>query len=113
MNKVLREAYFHICNGGATIRVEEEEIVDSRGDIDKRPVFVIDWETFGNLNTTFKMNTRKEYIHALGEMLIEAANMLEDNNTTFYGTPAKMYWVKDENDKTIKEPMKDYGFLKD
>ena len=113
MNKVIRDAYFHICNGGANIRVEEEEIVDSRANIHKRPVFVIDWHSFGNLETTFKMNTRKEYIQALGEMLIEAANMLEGNNTTFYGTPAKMYWVKDETGKEIRNPHEEYGFLND
>lgn len=109
MNKVIRDAYFHICNGGARILIEEEVNKDNT----KTPVFVIEWDTFGNLKTTFEMRTRKEYIHALGEMLIEAANMLEDNNTTFYGTPAKMYWVKDETGKEIRNPHKEYGFLND
>lgn len=95
MNKVIRDAYFHICNGGCNIRVEEEQNKNNT----KNPVFVIEWNSFGNLKTSFKMRTRKEYIHALGSMLIEAANMLEENNTTFYGTPAKMYWVEDEAGK--------------
>ena len=88
MNKVLREAYFHICNGGAFIRVEEDEKT-------KEPVFVVDWNTFGNLKTTFNMLTRKGYLRILGEMLIEAADMCGDPSDSYYKTIAKFYHIKD------------------